>query len=248
MSGTGGTFDEACASLQEVLTGSARREMVAELSRSRDLGRALLRLRDRMHTHAWTTASGEISLARFIRKFDAQTRQEGFHALNDWDGKADRVSDEIIPVDVLTYLVLRRGEEATDPAVLSMLVDYYFMHVLSLLTLRLWDEGDADENLARVNALLADLQGPEGSGQRFVTDAETLMLLATSHFELVERGYEILLQRVRSLTRAHQLNIALGHAASMGSHLRSGLKRPTGATRSRCAATTSPTTRGSAMP
>jgi hypothetical protein len=50
------------------------------------------------------------------------------------------------------------------------------------------------------------------------------MLVATSHFELVERGYDQLLTRVRTLNRTHQTNIALGHAASMGSHLRFGFQ------------------------
>ena len=35
----------------------------------------------------------------------------------------------------------------TDAAVLAILLDYYFMHVLALLSLSVWDEGDADANL-----------------------------------------------------------------------------------------------------
>ncbi len=37
----------------------------------------------------------------------------------------------------------------------------------------------------------------KGSGQRFADDAETLMLLATSHYEPGEQGYARLLERVR---------------------------------------------------
>jgi hypothetical protein len=40
---------------------------------------------------------------RFVKEFDATTRSEGFHVLNDWDGKADRVNEDTIPVDVLNY-------------------------------------------------------------------------------------------------------------------------------------------------
>ncbi|HEY6211054.1 MAG TPA: hypothetical protein VIW45_02165, partial [Vicinamibacterales bacterium] len=61
-------------------------------------------------------------------------------------------------------------------------------------------------------------------GQPFVDGAETLILLATSHFEVVEIGYAKLLARVKSLNRAHQLNVARGHAASMGCHLRFGFE------------------------
>ena len=51
------------------------------------------------------------------------------------------------------------------------------------------DEGDADANFDRLQGLLEALQGPEGSGQLFVSNAETLVLIATSHFELSEAGY-----------------------------------------------------------
>jgi len=217
-------FDEACGLIEQMLAGTARQDLVWDLEKSREYSRALLRLRERMRTHTWPVGRIEVSLARFIRKFDGQTRQEGFHALNDWDGKADRVNDEIIPVDVLDYILRRCGDRPLDPAALSILVDYYFMHVLSLLTLRVWDEGDADENLQRVSALLALLQGPHGSGQPFAADAETLLLIATSHYEREEGGYGLLLQRVRSLGNAHQVAVALGHAASMGCHLRFGFE------------------------
>ena len=107
---------------------------------------------------------------------------------------------------------------------LSILLDYYFLHLVSLLALRIWDEGDADANLDRLNGLLEQLQGPDGSGQRFVDDAETLILIATSHFEIVERGYAMLLDRVRLLNTAHRERIAQAHAVSMGSHLRFGFE------------------------
>src|SRR5438094_7019475 len=71
---------------------------------------------------------------------------------------------------------------------------------------------------------LQRLQGPGGSGQQFVDDAETLILIATSHFEVVERGYGKLLARVKALSPRHQLKVALGHAASIGCHLRFGFE------------------------
>ena len=177
-----------------------------------------------MRSHAWKAGSQAIALGRFVKEFDATTRGEGFHVLNDWDGKADRVNEDTIPVDVLNYLIARRGGEPPDAAVLAILLDYYFANLLALLCLRIWDEGDADANLDRLNALVQMLQGPNGSGQRFAADAETLILIGTSHFEAVEVGYEKLLARVRTLNRSHQTNIALGHAVSMGSHLRFGFE------------------------
>ena len=38
---------------------------------------------------------------------------------------------------------------------LAMLLDHYFLCVLSLFTVRAWDEGDASENLERVTRMLA---------------------------------------------------------------------------------------------
>ena len=144
--------------------------------------------------------------------------------MNDWDGLADHVNEEIIPVDVLDYLIEKRGADPVDLRVLHILLDYYFIHVLALLSVRVWDDGEGDANLDRLDRLLGALQGADGSGQLFVAHAETLILIATSHFELHERGYGSLLAKVMTLNRTHQTNIALGHAASMGSHLRFGFE------------------------
>jgi hypothetical protein len=118
----------------------------------------------------------------------------------------------------------QRGGDPVDRTGLGILLDYHFMHLLALLTVRIFDDGDADANLRRVGSLLDQLQGPDGSGQRFAGDAETLILIATSHYELHERGYATLLAQVRTLDATHQLNIAVGHALSMGCHLRFGFE------------------------
>jgi hypothetical protein len=126
---------------------------------------------------------------------------------------------------VLHYVADKRGGDPVDSRALAMLLDYYFFHLLSLLSLRIWDDGgDADANLDCLDRLLRQLQGSDGGGQRFVDNAETLMLIATSHFELHERGYEKLLAATQTLSDQHRTNIALGHAVSMGSHLRFGFE------------------------
>lgn len=217
-------FHEACTLLEAGLNGDARRRIVAEVSTTKDFKTALLRLRDSMRSNVWKTGAGEINLGKAIRKYDALTRADGFHVLHDWDGIADKVNEDTIPVDVLHYVVDKRGNGPTDPAVLAILLDYYFMHLLALLSLRVWDEGDADDNLDRIDRLLRQLQSADGSGQLFAADAETLILIATSHFELDESGYAKLLVKTRTLNAAHRLNVARGHAASMGSHLRFGFE------------------------
>ena len=218
------SFDGACALVETALRGATRREILAGVSDAKGFTPSLHRLRAGMRANAWKAGGHRLDLDEFVTKYDRKTRQDGFHVLHDWDGKADHVNGDIIPVDVLDYLVAQRGAGPPDAAAQAILLDYYFLHILALLSLRIWDEGDPDANLDRLNDLVRELQGPDGSGQRFVDDAETLILVATSHFEMVERGYGALLARVRTLNREHRVRIAQAHSVSMGSHLRFGFE------------------------
>lgn len=218
------TLHDVFALVDDALDGPLRRDVVADAAAAGDFGQALRRLRDGMRTHLWNSRGVTFDFARVVQRYDRKTRALGFHVLHDWDGIADRVNDDTIPVDVLHYLIDKRGSEPVDPGALAILLDYHFVHILALLSLRVWDDGDANENLDRVAALLATLQGPQGSGQPFAADAETLLLIATSHYELHERGYATLLEKTRTLDAAHRTRIALGHGASMGCHLRFGFE------------------------
>ena len=221
-SGTG--FDDACTLLEGALHGTFRQEVAANLTTSSNPRTALSRLRDGMRANSWRTGSQTLDLAEVVRILDHCTQSEGFHALHDWDGNADQVNRESIPVNVLDYASNHRITERPDQTVIAILLDYYFAYLLGLLSLRIWDGGDPDDNLDRLNRLLTDLQGPCGSGQPFVDNAETLLLIATSHYESNEEGYVTLLRRVRTLNQCHQLKIAVVHAASMGCHLRFGFE------------------------
>lgn len=216
-------FDELAGQLEAILSGHLRRTFVDALGHSsRTMGDALGQLRLAMRTHTWTGEGQRVVMVKAVQACDLLTREEGFHALHDWDGIADHVNPEIIPVDVLDFVRRVRGEQAPDEAALSILVDYYFFHILSLLALRVWDTGDPDAAMGRVETLTALLQGQNGSGQPFVANAETLLLIATSHYEPDERGYVSLLEQVRGVSPDRQFAIGLGHAASMGAHLRFG--------------------------
>ena len=221
-------FNQTCAMLESALKGGARRAIVDEFAGARNLGSALKPLRDAMRANEFRVPGHQIFLDRPIKACDGRTVADGFHILHDWDGVAQRSNPDIIPVDVLHFLGEQRGEEPASRIELAILLDYYFMHVLSLLTMRVWDEGDADENLARLDALLAALQGPDGSGQQFAADAATLMLIGTSHYEPEEWGYGKLLARVRTLNERHRFQVGLGHASSMGCHLRFGFEAQCG--------------------
>ena len=218
------SFASVCDALEEALAGEFRVEVVRQLPSSGTLGAALARLREAMRGDVWSFGEARLTLALAVREYDRRTRDDGFHALHDWDGVAAHVNPETITVDVLDYVAGQRGGDAFDPVVPAILIDYYFMHVLSLLALRVWDEGDADANLDRVGTLLRLLQGPGGSGQRFCDDAETLLLIATAHYEREEWGYDRLLSRTRTLDRRHRTGVALGHAAAIGCHLRFGFE------------------------
>lgn len=222
------TFDHACTVVGTALNGTARQEIVADVAKAKDLGTGLLKLRDAMRGNTFKAGAHQIFLDRTIRAFDGRTRAEGFHILHDWDGAAQQVNPDVIPVDVLHFLVNQRGADVAGTIEAAILLDYYFMHVLALLSMRIWDDGDANANFDRVNVLLAQLQGPGGSGHLFADDAETLMLIGTSHYEPHEWGYRKLLDRVRTLNQDHQFKIALGHASSMGCHLRFGFEAQCG--------------------
>jgi hypothetical protein len=219
-----GAFDVGCSLLDLALTGSTRRDLIDDLSSEATVDESLQRLRAGLRANVLNAGGRHVALERVVNAFDRETRQEGFHVLNDWDGRADHVGEDSIAVDVLNYIARLRGGDVADRTAVAILIDYYLFNILALFSLRVWDAGDPDENLDRVNQLLALLQGPEGSGQLFVRDAETLILIATSHFEVQERGYDRLLDRVRRLNTVHQTRIARGHAASMGSHLRFGFE------------------------
>ncbi|MBM3752249.1 MAG: hypothetical protein FJW21_13910 [Acidimicrobiia bacterium] len=216
------SFQILAEQVEDILDGPMRREIAATLSNRPSAHEALGGLRHLMRSHVWTAQGQSVPLTTGIAAADGTTRREGFHALNDWDGVADHVNKDIIPVDVLDFVRAARRDAPTSPLVLGLLIDYYFFHVLSLMALRIWDEEDPASALDTVGRLLDLLQGPDGSGQPFVQDAATLILIATSHYEPNESGYDLLLTRVRLLPQSHRLAIAIGHAASLGAHLRFG--------------------------
>jgi hypothetical protein len=222
------TFDHACTLVGTALQGTARQEIVADVSKAKDLGTGLLKLRDAMRANTFKAGAHQIFLDRMIRTFDGRTRADGFHILHDWDGASQQVNPDVIPVDVLHFLVRQRGADEAGTIEAAILLDYYFMHVLALLAMRIWDDGGADANLDRLNALLADLQGPNGSGQQFADNAETLMLIGTSHYEPHEWGYGKLLEKAHTLNHDHQFEMGLGHASSLGCHLRFGFEAQCG--------------------
>src|SRR5512145_315707 len=147
-------FEQTCAMVESALTGGARRTIVDEFAGARNLGSALKPLGDAMRANEFRVRGHQIFLDRALNSYDGRTRAEGFHILHDWDGVAQQTNPDIIPIDVLHFLADQRGADAAGRVELSILLDYYFMHVLALLTMRIWDDGDPDANLAAIDDLL----------------------------------------------------------------------------------------------
>jgi hypothetical protein len=218
------TFESTCAKVEAILSSGARAEILGELRKEKTFAFALSRLRDQMRAHRFSRPEGEFSLAREIRVMDERTRADGFHVLKDWDGVADRLNEETIPVDVASFLLRTPVSEGAEPAALKILLDYYFFYVLALLAMRAWDEGVASENLDRIGRMLRALSGEQGSGHRFVGSAETLLPVATSHFEPDVSAFGRLLGKMRRLDEPHRRRLALCYAAILSSHLRFGFQ------------------------
>lgn len=216
------TFEGACDSLREVLRGPARGQIVTEIWDRRETNKPLARLRYFMRSNSFVTGNRRFSFDRIIKVFTSKTRRDGFHVLQDWDGKADKINVETIPIDVLSYVAHADLTEEGERVALAILLDYHFLYILALMSLRVWDEGRSDQHLDLLDGLIADLQGPDGSGQGFVENAGTLILLATSQFFSEDESFDRLLEKVRTLARTHRLKIALTFAAVLASHLRFG--------------------------
>ena len=221
------TFDEACTILESTLRGETRAAIVSELARSKNLNEALTRLRAGMRSHIFKTGSGQLNLENLVRRMDTLTKQDGFNVLIDWDGKAAKWLTDSIPVDVVTYFIGAAQAKPIGPRQrkpLEILLDYYFLYLVALMSMRVNDEGNPDDNLDRLTRMIADLQGPAGSGQKHADNPEMLILVATSHFEPDEKAYDRLGARMKCWNSTHQVNVARAHAAVLGSHLRHGFK------------------------
>ena len=176
-----GSFKEASAGLAAALTGGTRKAILDEVSKAKTFDRAARHLRDFMRIHRFDASGTALFSGRWVKHLDHVTRGDGFHALHDWDGKADSFNDDTIPAEVTHFVerMVRPRDHAEGRFVLALLLDYYLAHLLGLLALRAWDEGDANANLSTISRLLATLHGPEGSGQIFARSAETLQQSTT---------------------------------------------------------------------
>lgn len=170
-----------------------------------------------MRSHTFQTGTGTLSLQKLVFEYDERSQREGLHVLHAWDFQKHVFSDETTPVLLLDQC-LHLERRADDTLTSTILLDVYFYTVLSLLTTRAWDDGDADANLDRVTQLMQSIETP------YVDDAETLLFLAASYYHPDEACYGRLLEKVRRLDGQHQLRMARSCGAMLGAHLRWGYR------------------------
>lgn len=216
------TVLDVCDALEVILEGSARKDILDELSRAGSSADRLRRLRSAMSAHAFATGSEVISLGRMVRILDTRTRREGFRVLQSWNHKTHEFTKDIVPVLMLDLYESAEVAAPNERITLEILLDYYFLHLLALCAMRLWDDGDVSANVDRVTRLVGTLQGPTGSGHHFVRDAETLMIYALSQFHPAEYAYDRFIAKVMTLTKPQQVTFARVSAAVLSAHLRWG--------------------------
>src|SRR5687767_14631102 len=93
-------FSEVCSLIEEVLSGSARAEILSQLEGPKDLAGGVLRLRRSMREHVFRVRGGDVDLSAAIAETDRRTRSDGLNVLHDWDGTAEVFNPDVIPVDV----------------------------------------------------------------------------------------------------------------------------------------------------
>lgn len=221
--------------LCELLGDGARGRLIERSLDAPDAEQRMRRLRSAFNAHRVDGRKGR--LGALARALDERTREEGFRVLHSWNHTRHTFTDDVVPALLVDYYRAASGAErggeagsAADVAgsrsdeavVFAVLVDYYFLNLLSLAAIRAVAAGDPDAQLARVDRALELLHAEGGSGHRFVRDAETLVIYAVSQFHPEEQAYDRLIARVARLEEARRFTFACASAAVLSAHLRWG--------------------------
>lgn len=215
-------LSEVLDALDGALRGPTRRLVLDGMQSRGDFADWMGRMRSAMTEHRFVAGDKRMDLAHAVRRLDVRTRKDGFHVLHSWNHQTHEFTNDVVPV-LMTDFFLRAGPENPDArVVLEILLDYYFLHLLSLCAMRVWDADDPDAAMERVTGLVEALQGEGGSGHHFVADAETLLIYAVSQFHPEEQAYERIIERVAGLSEGRRLAFARVSASVLSAHLRWG--------------------------
>lgn len=215
-------LSELIGALDEILVGPTRAEILDGIRARGDFHDWLRRIRTAMGEHHFVADDRRLDLRQVVRRLDIRTRKDGFRVLHAWDHKSHEFTEDVVPVLMIDFFE-RAGPSSPDERfTLELLLDYYFLHLLALCAMRVWDADDPDATMTRLTGLLAALQGEHGSRHHFVADAETLLIYALSQFHPEEQAYDRIIERVSTLDAGHRLAFARVSAAVLSSHLRWG--------------------------
>ena len=243
-------FSELVERLEALLTGDARQEMVTACLKRRGASQgasgasasdALSVLRREFARDSLPGPHGGRGLSGLIAELERQTQADGFYILRDWDGRARRFVSDPVSVAMLDFAARMHSATVADPRAqqyaaeagisgpdlgrsVALLVDHFVLFVIALLVMRAWDGDQPEADLARIQRLIDVLQGPDGSGHRFVAGPESLMWIAVSNYHPDDDAYNRLLDKVRGLDATWQLRFATNGAHVLGTHLRWGLE------------------------
>ena len=219
-------IESLLALLEDVLIGPTRATILAGISARGTAGDHQRRLRSAMAAHEFKVEDATVDLARLVRRLDHRTRQDGFRVLHAWNHRTHAFTDDIVPVLILDFLERAGGDRATfapnAESTLAIVLDYYFLHLLTLCSTRVWDSADPDAALDRLTGLLHALQGADGSGHQFLADSASLLIYALSQFHPEETAYDRVIERVQLLDARHQMAFATVSASVLSAHLRWG--------------------------
>ena len=127
-------------------------------------------------------------------------------------------------IRLLDYYIESPSRFRSIKETIPILYDAYVFQLIMLLSLRIWDEGNPDDNIQTIQSLLDELQaGPGNSGKQFVRHAPDLLTLATSLNNYADIGiYRDLIDKTKRFkVKEHRLRFSLANAKGTGSHLRS---------------------------
>jgi len=117
--------------------------------------------------------------------------------------------------------VERTGDFRDLETTVPIIFDFYLLYHLTLLSLRIWDEGSPDENLHILRELLKELQEGEGSsGERFFTHPISLLRMATSLNNEYIEPYRDILEKISDLGKRNRIRYSILNAKDTGTHLR----------------------------
>lgn len=227
MTETGGDPGALIDELERLLSGDARAAIVEQTTRRGHARDWITRLRSQMASHVLRGDDDVYDLAGRVRSLDARTWDDGFRVLHAWNHQTHQFTDEIVPVLMIDFLErveapALSGDDEAGRTTVSILLDYYLLHLLALCAMRAWDTPDPTATLEKLTELVDRLQGPGGSGHNFVADAETLVIYALSQFHPEEQAYDRVIDRIRMLETDHQVDFARVSAAVLSAHLRWG--------------------------